>query len=289
MDATCIQNVRSNKEMNLNNKKAVLKIEDVHKVFFPGTVDEVQALQGVNIEVHDGDFICIIGSNGAGKSTALNVVAGVFPPEKGGKVFINQKDVTRLPEYKHAAFVGRVWQQPGVGTAANLSIEENLSMAVMRGKKRGLKMALNSSRKKMYQEALATLDLGLENRLSASVGTLSGGQRQALSLIMATISKPSILLLDEHIATLDPKTASIVMELTDKVIRKENMTSMMVTHNMEMALKYGNRLVMMHKGKIAVDISKEEKEKLTIEDLISSFQKAAGEIFHDDKILLSNV
>ncbi len=274
--------------MEPSTKKTVLKIEDVHKVFFPGTVDEVQALQGVNIEIHDGDFVCIIGSNGAGKSTALNVVAGVFPPEKGGKVYINQKDVTRLPEYKHAAYVGRVWQQPGVGTAANLSIEENLSMAVMRGKQRGLKMALNTSRKNLFKEALTTLDLGLEDRLSASVGTLSGGQRQALSLIMATISKPSILLLDEHIATLDPKTASIVMELTDKVIRKENMTSMMVTHNMEMALKYGNRLVMMHKGKVAVDIGGEEKEKLTIEDLISSFQKAAGEIFHDDKILLSN-
>ncbi len=272
--------------MNTSNKKTILRLENVHKTFFPGTLDEVMALRGVNLDVYDGDFICIIGSNGAGKSTKLNVIAGVFPPEKGGKVFINLNDVTRLPEYKHAAFVGRVWQQPTVGTAANLTIEENLSMAIMRGKTRGLKLALNASRRKLYQDALATLDLGLEDRLNANVGTLSGGQRQALSLIMATISKPSILLLDEHIATLDPKTATIVMELTDKVIRRENMTSMMVTHNMEMAIKYGNRLVMMHKGEIVVDIHQEAKEKLTITDLVSAFEKAAGEKFSDDKVLL---
>ena len=272
--------------MKPSEKKTVLRVENVHKTFFPGTVDEVLALRGVNLEVNEGDFISVIGSNGAGKSTMLNIVAGVFPPEKGGKVTINEKDVTHLPEYKHAAFVGRVWQQPGVGTAANLSIEENLSMAITRGHSRGLRAAINKQRRGLYQEALATLDLGLEDRLNASVGTLSGGQRQALSLVMATISKPSILLLDEHIATLDPKTANIVMKLTDKVIKREEMTSIMVTHNMEMALKYGNRLVMMHKGKIVVDIHQTDKDALTIEDLVSAFEKSAGERLIDDKVLL---
>jgi putative tryptophan/tyrosine transport system ATP-binding protein len=281
------QNVKSTYQMNPNQDHVVLKIERVGKVFFPGTVDEVQALSEVDLEVREGDFISIIGSNGAGKSTLLNIVAGVFPPEKGGKILLNGNDVTHLPEYKHSAYVGRVWQQPGVGTAANMTIEENMSMAIMRGKRRGLRPAINKNRQSTYKKALATLDLNLENRLSAIVGTLSGGQRQALSLIMATISKPSVLLLDEHIATLDPKTANIVMELTDKVIKSENMTSMMVTHNMEMALKYGNRLVMMHEGKIVVDIHQVDKQALTIDDLIASFEKAAGQKFRDDKVLLS--
>ena len=287
MGPTRRQNVNDTYQMNSIEHKTVLKIEGVSKVFFPGTIDEVHALDGVDLEVREGDFISVIGSNGAGKSTLLNIIAGVFPPERGGKIMLNNIDVTYLPEYKHAAFVGRVWQQPGVGTAANMSIEENLSMAIMRGKTRGLRPAISKRRRTLYQKALSTLSLKLEDRLSAIVGTLSGGQRQALSLIMATISKPSMLLLDEHIATLDPKTANVVMELTEKVIQRENMTSMMVTHNMEMALKFGNRLVMMHEGRIVVDIHQEDKQALTIDDLIDAFESAAGQKFHDDKVLLS--
>ncbi len=272
--------------MNESEKKIVLQLTDIRKVFAPGTVDEVTALRGIEIEVHDRDFVAIIGSNGAGKSTMLNIVAGVFPPERGGKVVIDNDDITHLAEYRHASYVGRVWQQPSVGTARNLTIEENLSMAYKRGRSRGLRMALNKRRRAKFREALAPLGLSLEDRLNQIVGTLSGGQRQALSLVMATISKPAVLLLDEHIATLDPKTAATVMEMTDMIVRQEKMTAMMVTHNMEMALRYGNRLIMMHKGRILVDIGKEEKQSLTIDNLISAFERAAGEKFADDNILL---
>jgi len=257
------------------------------KFFFPGTVDEVNALNGVNLTVKKHDFISVIGSNGAGKSTTLNVIAGVFPPERGGSVLIDGNDVTNLPEYKHAKYVGRVWQDPGVGTARNLTIEENLSMAVLRGKKRALRLALNKKRRGAFKEALSALGLGLENRLTALVGTLSGGQRQALSLVMATISSPSILLLDEHIATLDPKTAETVMTMTEMIIKRDNMTAMMVTHNMEMALRFGNRLIMMHKGKIVVDIDGNQKKNLQTSDLVNAFTQACGESFVDDKVLLS--
>ena len=274
--------------MSTTENHTILQLQEVRKVFARGTVDEVTALDGVNLDVHDQEFVTIIGSNGAGKSTLLNVVAGVFPPERGGRVVISGDDVTNLAEYKHAAYVGRVWQEPEVGTARNLTIEENLSLAMLRGQSRGLKAALNKERRESFREALALLGLGLEDRLSTPVGTLSGGQRQALSLVMATISKPAILLLDEHIATLDPKTAQTVLNLTDIVVQREKMTAMMVTHNMDIALHYGNRLVMMHKGKIVVDMGEANKKALTISDLVTAFEQAAGEQFTDDTILLSH-
>jgi len=274
--------------MESKSKSLSIQLADIRKVFSRGTVDEVRALNGIDLDIYKGDFITVIGSNGAGKSTLLNVIAGVFPPERGGRIIINGKDVTDLPEYKKAAHVGRVWQQPEVGTARNLSIEENLSMAMLRGKKRTLRKAVNRTRRETFGESLTPLGLGLEKRLTALVGTLSGGQRQALSLVMATLSRPTILLLDEHIATLDPRTAEKVLQLTDMVIQKDRMTSMMVTHNMEVALKYGNRLIMMHKGKKVVYIGRKEKKTLGIDDLVRAFERAAGEQFKDDSILLSD-
>jgi len=256
--------------------------------FLRGAYERVVALDGVDLQVQERDFITIIGSNGAGKSTLLNIVAGVFPPERGGKVTINGNNVTNWPEYKRAAFIGRVWQDPGMGTAANLTIEENLSLAYKRGQMRLLRGALGKQRKELYREALSYLGLGLEDRFKSLVGTLSGGQRQSLALVMATISKPAILLLDEHIATLDPRTAKNVLNLTELIVREEKMTAMMVTHNMEHALRYGNRLLMMHQGKIIVDIDGEQKSRLTINDLIDAFGRAAGEQFKDDTILLSH-
>jgi putative ABC transport system ATP-binding protein len=270
------------------SNQVVLQLRDVRKVFSRGTIDEVVALDGINLDVRDRDFITIIGSNGAGKSTLLNIVAGVFPPEMGGKVVINGDDVTNLAEYKHAAYTGRVWQEPEVGTARKMTIEENLAMAVMRGQSRGLRAASNKELRGLFREALAPLGLGLEDRLNALVGTLSGGQRQALALVMATVSKAAILLLDEHIATLDPKTAQTVLKLTDMIVERERMTTVMVTHNMEIALKYGNRLIMMHQGRIVVDMGEADKKKLTISDLVSAFERAAGEQFKDDTILLSH-
>jgi putative ABC transport system ATP-binding protein len=264
----------------------VLVLHNIHKVFFPGTVDEVKALNGIDLAVADREFVTIIGSNGAGKSTLLNIVAGVFPPERGGKVEIRGQDVTRLEEYKHAKFVSRVWQEPEMGTARNLTIEENLSLAYLRGQPRTLRKACNKKRRRIFQEALSQIGLGLENRLTAQVGTLSGGQRQALSLVMATISKPSILLLDEHIATLDPRTAQTVMDLTEMIVGRDKMSTLMVTHNMDMALRYGNRLVMMHKGRVILDLNQDQKKGLTIKDLVSAFERAAGEEFADDKVLL---
>lgn len=272
--------------MSATKSQAILNLNNVKKVFGRGTIDEVKALNGVSLNVFNEDFVTIIGSNGAGKSTMLNIVAGVYPPEFGGKVIIQGNDVTRLQEYKHASFVGRVWQEPGVGTAHNLTIEENLSIAMLRGRRRRLRFAINKHRRGLFREALSTLGLGLEDRLNAQVGTLSGGQRQALSLVMATISKPAILLLDEHIATLDPKTAQTVLNLTDMIIKRDRMTAMMVTHNMEIALKFGNRLVMMHKGKVVVDMKEEAKKSLKVSDLVSAFEQAAGEQFTDDTILL---
>jgi len=273
--------------MSKIESKSILQLRDVAKVFARGTVDEVTALDGVNFDVYDGDFVTVIGSNGAGKSTLLNIVAGVYPPERGGRVVISGDDVTTLEEYRRAAYVGRVWQEPDVGTARNLSIEENLSLALLRAQRRGLKSAVNKKRRQLFSDALAGLGLGLEDRLNTPVGTLSGGQRQALALVMATISKPAILLLDEHIATLDPKTAQTVLQLSDALIGQEQMTAMMVTHNMDLALRYGNRLIMMHKGRIVVDMGEANKKKLTISDLVNAFEQAAGEQFKDDSILLS--
>ncbi|MCF8105169.1 MAG: ATP-binding cassette domain-containing protein [Desulfohalobiaceae bacterium] len=273
--------------MNTAADQNVLTLKDIRKVFFAGTVDEVTALNGIDLEVADQDFVTVIGSNGAGKSTLLNIVAGVFPPERGGKVVIKGDDVTRLEEFRHATHVARVWQEPEVGTSRNLTIEENLSLAVLRGQSRTLKKATNRKRRRLFRDALAQIGLGLEDRLTAQVGTLSGGQRQALSLVMATISKPTILLLDEHIATLDPRTAQTVMDLTEMIVGRDKMSTLMVTHNMEMALRYGKRLVMMHKGRIILDIGETRKKNLKITDLITAFETAAGEEFTDDNVLLS--
>lgn len=273
--------------MGTTENNSILQLRNVSKVFARGTMDEVIALNGVNLDVYDRDFVTIIGSNGAGKSTLLNIVAGVYPPERGGKVAINGDDVTNLEEYRRAAYVGRVWQEPEVGTARKLSLEENLSLALLRGQRRGLRAAINKNRRQLFREVLAGLGLGLEDRLNTPVGTLSGGQRQALALVMATVSRPAILLLDEHIATLDPKTAQTVLGLSDAIIERENVTAIMVTHNMELALRYGNRLIMMHKGRIVVDMGEADKKTLTVSDLVNAFEKAAGEQFKDDSILLS--
>lgn len=274
--------------MSTTESNRILELRNVSKVFARGTMDEVTALDSVNLDVYDRDFVTIIGSNGAGKSTLLNIIAGVFPPERGGNVVISGDDVTNLEEYRRAAYVGRVWQEPEVGTARKLSLEENLSIALLRGQPRGLRVAVNKQRRRLFHEALARLGLGLESRLNTPVGTLSGGQRQALALVMATISRPAILLLDEHIATLDPKTAQTVLQLTDVIVEQEKVTAVMVTHNMELALRYGNRLIMMHKGRIVVDMGEADKKTLTVADLVNAFEQAAGEQFKDDSILLSH-
>jgi len=274
--------------MDTSKDQSLLQLRSVRKVFARGTIDEVTALYGINLDIYPDDFVTIIGSNGAGKSTLLNIIAGVFPPEMGGKVIIGGEDVTDLSEYKHATYVGRVWQEPHVGTAGKLTIEENLSLALLRGRPRGLRPSLNKQRRELFRSALAPLGLGLEDRLSTLVGTLSGGQRQALALVMATISKPVLLLLDEHIATLDPRTAQIVLNLSDMIVQRERMTTIMVTHNMELALRYGNRLIMMHKGRIIVDIGQQDKQALTINDLVTAFEQAAGEQLTDESMLLSH-
>jgi putative ABC transport system ATP-binding protein len=272
----------------MSKNQNLMKLRKVNKVFLRGSVDEVKALDNIKLDVVPEDFITIIGSNGAGKTTLLNVIAGVYPPEKGGRITINDRDVTRLSEHKRARFVSRVYQNPHTGTAAKMTIEENLSLAMLRGQSRGLRIATNNKRRELFRSVLAQLGLGLEDRLSAMVGTLSGGQRQSLALIMATISKPSLLLLDEHVATLDPKTNRIVLELSEMIVQKEKMTTIMVTHNMEHALRYGNRLIMMHKGRIIVDIHQEKKSDLSVSDLVIAFERASGEKFTDDSIMLRN-
>jgi len=271
----------------MNENQALLKLVEVNKTFSRGTIDEVAALDNVHLDIHGGDFITVIGSNGAGKTTLLNIIAGIFPPERGGSISIGNTDITNLSEHQRAKYVGRVYQDPQIGTAAKMTINENMSMALLRGQRRGLRMAISKHRRELFKEALKPLGLGLEDRLNALVGTLSGGQRQALSLVMATMSKPSLLLLDEHTATLDPKTARIVLELSDMVVTREKMTAMMVTHNMEVALRYGNRLIMMHKGRIIVDLNHEQRKNLAVSDLVAAFERASGEHFADDSILLT--
>jgi len=266
----------------------ILELLRVSKTFARGTVDEVKALNCIDLTMAPGDFITVIGSNGAGKSTLLNIIAGLFPPDNGGRVVIAGEDVTHLLGYRRAAYVGRVWQQPDMGTAGKLSIEENLSLALLRGKPRGFKIALNRERRRFFRTRLASLGLGLEDRLGVPAHTLSGGQRQALALIMATISNPAILLLDEHTATLDPKTARTVLSITDEIITREKMTAVMVTHNMEVALRYGNRLIMMHRGRVILDIAEEQKKGLSVTSLLGAFERAAGEEFTDDSVLLSS-
>ena len=271
----------------MSENKSLLQLKGITKIFSRGTIDEVAALDNINLDVNADDYVTIIGSNGAGKTTLLNVIAGVFPPERRGKVMVDGNDITGLSEYKHATYVGRVYQDPNIGTAAKMTIEENLAIALLRGQPRGLRAASNKQRREQFRAALAPLGLGLEDRLNALVGTLSSGQRQAVALTMVTISKPALLLLDEHVANLDPRTAKTVLQLSDMIIHQERMTTIMVTHNMEVALHYGNRLIMMHEGKIIVDIGEVDKKALAVSDLVAAFERAAGEQLKDDTILLS--
>lgn len=264
----------------------MLKITDLQKTFNPGTVNAKTALCGFDLTLEDGDFVTVIGGNGAGKSTMLNAIAGVWRPDYG-TIQIDGVDVTNMPEHKRAKFLGRVFQDPMKGTSPDMEIAENLSIAARRGTKRKLKWGCPRKERESYRELLAQLDLGLEDRLSAKVGLLSGGQRQAVTLLMATLKKPKILLLDEHTAALDPKTAAKVLKITDKLVTENHLTTLMITHNMHDAIAYGNRLIMMHEGRVVVDIRGEEKKKLTIEHLLSLFETASGSKFASDKVMLS--
>ncbi|MBO5203314.1 MAG: ABC transporter ATP-binding protein [Clostridia bacterium] len=264
----------------------MLELIDVRKTFNPGTINAKKALQGVNLHLAPGDFVTIIGGNGAGKSTTLNAVAGVWPIDSG-TIKIDGKDIAGLPEHKRAKYVGRVFQDPMMGTAATMEIQENLAIAARRGNHRTLKWGISSKEKIKFRELLSILDLGLEDRMTAKVGLLSGGQRQALTLLMATIQQPKLLLLDEHTAALDPKTAAKVLEISDKLIAENNLTAMMVTHNMRDAIAHGNRLIMMHDGKVIFDVSGEEKKKLTVDALVEKFSQTSGEEFSNDRALLS--
>lgn len=264
----------------------MLKITNLQKTFHPGTVNEKTALSGLDLTIKDGDFVTVIGGNGAGKSTLLNAIAGVWKPDYG-TIEIDGVDVTNMPEYKRAAFLGRVFQDPMKGTAPDMEIAENLSIASKRGIKRRFKWGVKKSDRKKYKELLSTLELGLENRLSTKVGLLSGGQRQAVTLLMATLNRPKLLLLDEHTAALDPKTASKVLYLTNKIVSENKLTTLMITHNMHDAIEYGNRLIMMHEGNVVVDVSGEEKKKLTIEQLLQLFEANSGSKFASDKAILS--
>lgn len=263
----------------------MLEIKNIYKTFNAGTVNEKQALRGVSLTLSDGDFVTVIGGNGAGKSTMLNAVAGVFSVDSGN-IVIGGVDVTKLPEHKRAKYIGRVFQDPMMGTAATMQIEENLALAARRGKARTLRPGITKAKRAEYRELLKTLDLGLEDRMTAKVGLLSGGQRQALTLLMATRQKPQLLLLDEHTAALDPKTAAKVLEITDKLVTEGKLTTLMITHNMRDAINYGNRLIMMNEGKIVVDVSGEEKKKLTVTDLLEMFTKASGDEFSNDSAIL---
>ncbi|MCH5187728.1 MAG: ABC transporter ATP-binding protein [Oscillospiraceae bacterium] len=264
----------------------MLKVNNVYKTFNKGTVNEKRALNGVDLELKAGDFVTIIGGNGAGKSTLLNSICGVFTVDRGS-IVIDGVDVTKLPEHKRAKYLGRVFQDPMMGTAADMWIEENMSLALRRGKVRGLKWAITNKERAMYKEMLSHLGLGLENRLSSKVGLLSGGQRQALTLLMAVMQKPKLLLLDEHTAALDPKTAETVLSLSEKFIAEESLTAMMITHNMNDAITHGNRLIMMNDGKIIYSASGEEKKKLTVDDLLKKFADLSGSALANDRMLLS--
>ena len=264
----------------------MLELIGVKKTFNPGTVNAKQALAGIDLKLNEGDFVTVIGGNGAGKSTTLNAIAGSWPIDEG-KIIIGGNDVTHMPEHRRAQFLGRVFQDPMLGTAANMEIEENLALAARRGKTRSLRWRITDAERKQYRELLSTLELGLEDRMTVKVGLLSGGQRQALTLLMATINRPHLLLLDEHTAALDPKTAAKVLETTDRIISQMGLTAMMVTHNMRDAITHGNRLIMMKDGKIILDIAGEEKKNLTVENLLEMFSKKSGEEFASDRALLS--
>lgn len=264
----------------------MLELDNIHKTFNPGTINEKIALDGVNLKLNPGDFVTIIGGNGAGKSTTLNAIAGVWSVD-AGTIKINGTDITSLPEYKRAKFLGRVFQDPMTGAAATMSIEENMAIASRRGKKRTLKWGVTKEERAKYREMLASLGLGLEDRLTSKVGLLSGGQRQAITLLMASIVKPDLLLLDEHTAALDPKTAAKVLEISDKIIEENNLTAMMVTHNMKDAIAHGNRLIMMHEGRIIYDVAGEEKKALHVSDLLKKFEDVSGGELDNDRMLLS--
>ena len=264
----------------------MLTITNVRKTFNKGTINEKKALNGINLHLESGDFVTIIGGNGAGKSTMLNMIAGVYPIDSG-KIVIDGINISREPEHRRAKYIGRVFQDPMRGTAANMEIQENLAMALRRGKIRGLGWGIRNNEKDYYRTALAQLDLGLQTRMTSKVGLLSGGQRQALTLLMATLQKPKLLLLDEHTAALDPKTARKVLGLTEKIVNEQELTALMVTHNMKDAIQIGNRLIMMHEGRIIYDVSGEDKKKLQVEDLLEKFETASGEEFANDSMMLA--
>lgn len=264
----------------------MLELKNISKTFNAGTINEKHALTNLSLNLADGDFVTVIGGNGAGKSTLLNAVAGVWPVD-GGAIVIDGEDVTGMPEYKRAKYIGRVFQDPMMGTAPSMQIEENLALAYRRGKKRGLKWGVTAAEREFYREKLATLGLGLEDRLTAKVGLLSGGQRQALTLLMASLQTPKLLLLDEHTAALDPATAKKVLELSDQIISENKLTALMITHNMSDAIRHGNRLIMMDRGRIVLDISGEEKKSLTKADLLARFAEKAGVQEETDSVLLS--
>ena len=263
----------------------MLKITNLQKTFNPGTINAKTALNGLNLHLNDGDFVTVIGGNGAGKSTMLNAIAGVWKPDFG-TIEIDGVDVTNMPEHKRAAFLGRVFQDPMKGTAPDMEIAENLAIAARRGTKRRLVRGVRKDERERYRELLATLELGLEDRLSGKVGLLSGGQRQAVTLLMATLNRPKLLLLDEHTAALDPKTAAKVLQLTEQIVQKNKLTTLMITHNMKDAIAHGNRLIMMHEGRIIVDVSGEEKKNLTVEQLLNLFTQASGGGVVNDRMVL---
>lgn len=264
----------------------MLELKNITKIFNPGTVNEKVALDNLSLTLKDGDFVTIIGGNGAGKSTLQNAIAGVWKPD-AGSILIDGQDITAIPEHKRAKFMGRVFQDPMQGTAANMQIIENLSLAKRRGMRRTLAWGICKQERAEYRELLASLDLGLEDRLTSKVGLLSGGQRQAITLLMAAMNQPKLLLLDEHTAALDPKTAAKVLEITDRIVTTSNLTTVMITHNMKDAIVHGNRLIMMHEGKIIIDVEGEEKKKLTVEDLLNLFVEASGKEFANDRAILS--
>ena len=264
----------------------MLDVKNISKTFNPGTVNEKVALNGLSLHLDEGDFVTVIGGNGAGKSTLLNAVAGVWPVDSG-TIMIDGVDITRLPEHKRAKYIGRVFQDPMIGTAATMQIEENLALAARRGQRRGLRLGITKEEQERYKEQLKMLGLGLENRLTSKVGLLSGGQRQGLTLLMASLKKPKLLLLDEHTAALDPKTAAKVLELSAKIVAENKLTTLMITHNMKDAIQYGNRLIMMFEGRIIYDVNGEEKRKLKVADLLQKFEQASGSELDNDRMLLS--
>lgn len=264
----------------------MLDLLGLKKTFNAGTVNEKTALDGLELHLQEGDFVTVIGGNGAGKSTMLNAIAGTWFVDEGS-IMIDNIDVTKLSEHKRAKYLGRVFQDPMTGTAASMQIEENLALAARRGARRTLRIGITNKERVFYKEQLQILDLGLENRLTTGVGLLSGGQRQALTLLMATLKKPKLLLLDEHTAALDPKTAAKVLEATDRIVKKDNLTTIMITHNMKDAIAHGNRLVMMHEGRIIYDVSGEEKKRLTVADLLHKFEEVSGGEFANDRMILS--